>query len=76
MDDRAREDGVQGRGEVGLDEEEEDLLVGDGEQGRADDGRVRVGPDLLRAERGSESARRRGSGGLGEEEDEDARGSG
>lgn len=42
VDDGAREDGVQGRGEVGLDEEEEDLLVGDGEQRWTDDGRVGV----------------------------------
>lgn len=36
--DGAAEEGVDGRGDVGLDEEEEDLFVGYREEGRSDDG--------------------------------------
>lgn len=42
MEDRAREDSVEGRGDVGLDEEEEDLLVGYSEECRSYDGGLGV----------------------------------
>lgn len=61
MHDGAREEGIDGRGDVGLDEEEEDLLVRDREQGRADDRRLRVRPDLDTRALVGERARREGN---------------
>lgn len=38
---------IEQRGDVGLDDEEEELLGGDGQKGGAEDGVGRVGPDIV-----------------------------
>ena len=47
MDDGLGEDGVEGGGDVGLDKEEEQLLEGNRQDCRAEDGVGRVAPDLV-----------------------------
>jgi hypothetical protein len=46
MDDWSTQDGVERGRDVGLYEEEEDFLVRNCEEGRANDGRGGIGPDL------------------------------